>query len=218
MPKQESLQDSTIRSSGTYYFEVRGPRYRRSEAVHLIIGSLLVWGVGASWLLGIVNSWGFIIDSLLFLAAFILHEYMHKVAAIRSGFMAQFRLQSFGAILTFISIIIPFFKIIAPGATMIYGSGDESSLGKIALWGPLTNIIMAIALLPFVLYSPYGGVLVLALYFNAFIATFNLLPVAILDGLKVFRWNKAAWAISIAASAGLLIYTYLLIDGIIGIP
>ncbi len=31
-------------------------------------------------------------------------------------------------------------------------------------------------------------------YFNFFLALFNMLPIFVLDGAKVFRWNKLLWA------------------------
>jgi len=179
------------------YFNVR--RGRR-EIINILIGSALVWGVGASWLIYLSPA-GFLINSILFLAAFILHEYDHKITAIRHGLYAEFRLQRIWALITFISIFLPF-KLIAPGATVIYGYADETTMGKIALWGPLTNIIMAIIIFPFMLIGGLGFLWV-AIYFNAFIALFNLIPFSILDGKKIFVWDRSIWALAFVASAAL---------------
>jgi Zn-dependent protease len=40
---------------------------------------------------------------------------------------------------------------------------------------------------------------------NAMIAAFNMLPVSVLDGKKVFAWNKALFAVLILAAFGALI-------------
>ena len=37
-------------------------------------------------------------------------------------------------------------------------------------------------------------------YINGFLATFNLLPFGIIDGKKVFNWNKAIWMLFFSIS------------------
>ncbi|MDG6927499.1 MAG: M50 family metallopeptidase [Nitrososphaerota archaeon] len=179
---------------------------RTRELTNILIGSALVWGVGASWLI-FLSPTGFFINSILFLAAFILHEYAHKITAIRNGLYAEFKLQGIWALITFISIFLPF-KLIAPGATVIYGYAEENTMGKIALWGPLTNIIMAIIIFPFTLISGMGF-LWIAIYFNAFIAVFNLIPFSVLDGKKILSWNKRMWAMAFVASAALFAASFI---------
>jgi len=89
---------------------------------------------------------------------------------------------------------------------MIVGSGTKETVGKIALSGPVTNILLSA-----------GCILVAAItqdlfwfvaFINAFLAVFNLIPFGIMDGLKVFRWNKVFWAIAFAAAIALTVYTY----------
>jgi Zn-dependent protease len=38
---------------------------------------------------------------------------------------------------------------------------------------------------------------------------FNLIPLGVLDGQKIFDWNKMVWAVTIAAAMGLFIIGYL---------
>ncbi|MGC8569402.1 MAG: site-2 protease family protein [Nitrososphaeria archaeon] len=179
----------------SYYY---GIRPGKREVLNLLIGAIIVWIVGITWIYYFSPS-GLIINSILFILAFILHEYAHKVSAIRSGLYAEFRLQWIWAILTLITAFLPF-KIIAPGATVVYGFADEETMGKISAWGPITNIIMGLIVLPF---SMLYGFLITAVYFNAFIALFNLLPFAILDGRKIFRWSRKIWAILFTISAAM---------------
>jgi len=186
----------------SYYYGT-GPS--RREALNLIIGSFIVWVVGITWISAISTS-GLIINSILFILAFILHEYAHKLSAIRNGLYAEFRIQWMWAILTLITAILPF-KIIAPGATVIYGMADEKTMGKISAWGPLVNVIMALIILPLALSGFYF--LITAVYFNSFIALFNLLPIAILDGRKIFAWNKKIWGILFLVSVLLFIISLL---------
>lgn len=194
-------------SDGYYYYYYFRPRYRHGEWLHLLIGAALVLAVGLSWLVFSVGASpiGLALDAALFVLAFLLHEMAHKFSAMRYGYFAEFRLQTWGAILTAISVVIPFFKIVAPGATVIYGPDDPQLMGRTAMWGPATNISMAVALMAAShAVPPLGPYLSLAAYINSFIAFFNLIPLGILDGLKVLRWSKGIWAAAFAASVALL--------------
>jgi Zn-dependent protease len=111
-----------------------------------------------------------------------------------------------GIILTAISIISPLFKIISPGAVVIAGFASKKSLGKISIAGPSTNIILSATLIALwlIIHQP---ILLFAAAFNAWIALFNLIPFGILDGFKVFSWNKAVWASAFTLSLALTIIT-----------
>ena len=115
-----------------------------------------------------------------------------------------------GLVITAISAlpIMPF-KFIAPGAVMI-GLSDRSKFGRVALIGPLTNLMMGFSFLLISVYfnsaSPYFTV---GASFNGWIAMFNLIPFGPLDGQKIFDWNKVVWGITMIAAAGLFIIAYL---------
>ncbi len=175
-----------------------GQSSSQREAVSFAIGAALVWLVGISLLGFIPHSFAIIANSILFVFAFLGHEYAHKVAAHRFGLWAEFRLNPFGALLTGLSIILPI-KFIAPGAVMLGGYSDDRTLGVVAASGPLVNIMMSAILLPFVFFSA-AGYLWPALYVSSFISVFNLVPVAILDGKKIFDWSKIMWALMFAVS------------------
>ncbi len=172
-------------------YEVRRPSSR--ETVNFLVGAALVWAVGASMLRFRLSDTLFLLNSVIFLLAFILHEYAHKLAAARNGLYGEFQLSFFGAFLTFISIFLPL-KLIAPGAVVIYGYASPEKMGRVAAYGPLTNLVLALIMLP-VLLSPYGYTISVAFYLNAFIALFNLVPFGVLDGRKILEWNRTAWAI-----------------------
>lgn len=189
--------------------------FSTKELKHLAVGTLLVMGVGAS-----VYLFDFPLAAVASLAAvltlsFLLHEVAHKIAAQRQGLWAEFRLTPFGALITLISIFAPLFKIISPGAVMIAGSGNKEIIGKTALAGPLTNIILATLFL--IVGSVFrminfnwvvAFVAFFAAWINSFIAVFNLIPVGIIDGYKILRWNKILWALSFSASIVLAILSF----------
>jgi Zn-dependent protease len=48
-------------------------------------------------------------------------------------------------------------------------------------------------------------VFVIGAFFNAYVAVFNLIPFGILDGYKIFSWDKKVWALAFAVSAVLTV-------------
>lgn len=192
------------------------------ELKHLAIGLLMMFGVGISMFItvsffsggGYYAPWVYFALAGFATLAFILHEFGHKFTGIKMGNWSEFRLIKIFAILTAISVI-PFnpVKIVCPGAVQVTGDTKTPNMGKIALAGPLVNliqgllfIIIANLLVPStdILYK----ILIIAAYLNAFLGVFNLIPLGPLDGLKVFRWNKPLYFISILLLLAVLIYVF----------
>jgi Zn-dependent protease len=113
-----------------------------------------------------------------------------------------------GALITLISIFLPF-KLISPGAVMLVGSGTKETVGKTAISGPLTNIIIASLCILISVVSQ--NLFSIVAFINALLAVFNLIPFGILDGWKVFRWNKIVWAITFTISVALFSYSYIVL-------
>jgi len=189
--------------------------FSTTELKHLLAGALLTLAIGFSMPLYWRQSlYGYpeVLTALavIFTFSFITHELAHKVTAQQHGLWAEFRMTMFGALITLLSIISPF-KIISPGAVIVGGMADREAIGKISISGPLTNIILALFFLA--LTQVLHGTIVLPFIFgvmiNSFIAMFNLIPFGILDGFKVFFWNKAIWVCVFSASLALTIYSYI---------
>jgi Zn-dependent protease len=180
-------------------------RFSRTEIKHLLVATFLVLLVGMSF-----NNYRYISFEFLviFIIAFLFHELAHKFLANFYGSWAEFRAEVYGLIVTAISAI-PFipFKFIAPGAVIV-GISDKEKLGKVALIGPITNLVMGFLFLllsylyPFLLYFNIGA------SFNAWISMFNLLPFGVLDGQKIFNWNKLVWFFTMAITMTLFIISY----------
>jgi len=129
---------------------------------------------------------------------FLLHELAHKFVAQRYGLKAHF--EAFEKTY-FISIVLALFQFIfiAPGAVMIKGATDKIRLGRIAVAGPVTNIVIAILALIGNLFHP-STLLSFTAYINAFLAVFNMLPILVLDGKKVWNWNRNVfWSVMIVS-------------------
>jgi len=189
----------------------------RSEALHLAVGTLLVMGVGQSLLgfgiginVNVHDIYYFILISLGFALSFLLHELAHRFVGLRKGFLARFKLNPIGAIITAVSIFLPI-KFVAPGAVVIRGFSNLKDLCMIALAGPLANIVLALGILSSsIILSGYSFMVVQGLrtlgLLNAYIALFNLIPFGPLDGLKIFSYSKAYWIILFGLSVALFIF------------
>jgi Zn-dependent protease len=207
-------------NSYQYSYNVGPPKQARhittspKELKHIGVAAALVIGIGFSiglygkYFGGFSNPWTWdmmAVFAVIMTASFLAHEIGHKIMAQKSGLWAEFRLTTWGSVLTFISILLPF-KMISPGAMMIAGSPNGKELVKISLAGPIINMIFSIGILgsAFALApSPYATMLFFAAYINAFMAIFNLVPFGILDGYKIFSFNKKAWAIAFSISLAL---------------
>jgi Zn-dependent protease len=180
-------------------------RFSRTEIKHLLIATFLVLLVGMS-----LNNYRYVSSEFLviFIIAFLFHELAHKFLANFYGSWAEFRAELYGLIVTAISAI-PFipFKFIAPGAVIV-GISDKEKLGKVALIGPMTNLVMGLVFLLLSYLYPYLIYFNIGASFNAWISMFNLLPFGVLDGQKIFNWNKVVWSFTMAITMTLFIISY----------
>jgi len=137
--------------------------------------------------------------------AFLLHELGHKVVAQRYGCFAEFR--SFDQMLL-LCLVMSFFGFVfaAPGAVMIAGNVSRERNGKISAAGPLVNLVLALLFLLAYVAIP-GMVFKYGAMINAWLAIFNLLPIWMFDGAKVWRWHKGVYGVMMAVSIGFLVLT-----------
>ncbi len=143
--------------------------------------------------------------------AFIVHELAHKVSARHYGCWAEFRASPgglrFGVILAALLGIV----FMAPGAVMVMGNTTKSQFGKIALAGPLSNIMLwavGLGLISLGLESTeftYGdnGLLYYWCWVNVGLGAFNMIPFGPLDGRKVKTWSNSIYWIWVSIFAGL---------------
>jgi Zn-dependent protease len=154
---------------------------------------------------------------------FILHEMAHKFTAIRYGYWAEFHKDNNMLLVAIALASLAGFVFAAPGATVIYSNryGDgglsREENGKISAAGPVVNLLLCIPFAALLFLSggiSAAGASILAqvglagIQINAMIAAFNLIPVSILDGRKVWDWNGAVFVVLILAAFGTLVASY----------
>lgn len=153
----------------------------------------------------------FAISLLTVGVGFVLHELAHKFAAMHFGYWAEFQKDNTMLVVAVILAALAGVVFAAPGATVIYGSTTRRENGIISAAGPVTNLVLCAVFFGLFLAGGIVGEYILLLVglmgvqINAMIATFNMLPVSVLDGRKVLAWNPAVFAVLFVASLGALI-------------
>ncbi|HOD85168.1 MAG TPA: peptidase M50 [Methanoculleus sp.] len=184
------------------------PRERRDLLIAWLAISIaftLIYIRGGVNIAGLV--FFFVMSLITVGVAFVLHELAHKFSAMRYGYWAEFQKDNQMLLVAVVMAALVGIVFAAPGATYIYGNATRTENGRISAAGPITNLLLCI---PFAALWLLGGELLaivglVGLRVNAMIATFNMLPISILDGRKVLAWNPAVFAVLMAASLGVLI-------------
>lgn len=139
----------------------------------------------------------FIISGIAVGLGFVCHEMGHKILAQKFGLAAEFRASFQMLIFAVIFAFVFKFVFAAPGAVMIRGRPTTKQNGIISAFGPLTNFFLAMIFLllsftgmfsPFMAQLTYFGFII-----NVWLGLFNLIPVSIFDGRKIWVWNKSAY-------------------------
>lgn len=170
-----------------------------SMTVIAVIFAYLFSGRNINTLIGLIP-----VTFLTVGVGFVLHELAHKFVAIRYGFHAEFKMWVEGLILAVITTMFGF-VFAAPGAVYIQGDYiTKEENGKISLAGPITNIILALLFLLLMPISTFSPLLIriatLGFAVNSLFAFFNLIPISILDGTKVLKWNPIIWGITMVVA------------------
>lgn len=142
----------------------------------------------------------------------ILRELAQKFVAMKYGCEAEFRLWPIGLLIAFVTAFFGFVFAMPGEVKTSPDNLSEEINGKIGIAGPMVNmalalIFIAIAVLMYHLkgFSEIFNLIYLictvGFSVNSFLATFNLLPLYSLDGIKVIKWSVLYWFIAIAIAA-----------------
>ena len=210
------------RSSGTNLRLIRAPKISSISIreLYALIAALLVLGLSFLMRYMFVGLKPieilevFPLTLLIIGTGFLGHEVAHKFSAQRYGCWAEFKLWTVGAIMALLFAAISQGAIIfaAPGAVYIASRSsyfgetiDKKANGIISLVGPLVNVagaaIFGLALAVSASLG-YGNLVIgntfrflqVGVQVNLLLGAFNMIPFFILDGQKVFNWDRRVWA------------------------
>ena len=203
----------------------------KSELLHLIIGVSLIFIIGIlNFYPNLINTgyeWGIFMLAGFYATAFLFHEFGHRQVAIHFKLQTKFRLLTFGMILTVFSVVFGVFSLFSgsmalptlalPGAVVVLGlSKIDRTTGLCKAAGPTVNlvygtILFVISFLIPTQYYPLNMMIGLAANLNYMLGTFNMIPIGILDGQNILKWNKKVYIILAGSLLGLVIITYVFI-------
>ena len=135
---------------------------------------------------------------ITFTPGFLTHEIAHKIQARKYGCWAEFRASPsglrFGVLLAAILGIV----FMAPGAVMVAGNTTREQFGKVALAGPVSNVVLwCIGLASAVAIGGAGGIADDVIYYwmwaNGILGALNMLPFGPLDGKKIKTWSDVVF-------------------------
>ncbi len=223
-------------------------RFSTDEIKGIIIAILIIgfiisfkeWGYEEfDWAIGLRN----LLSSILIAAAcIIVCQTAHKIAALKAGFTAEFKMWLYGLIIGLVLILVSRGNLwfIAPGGIVIYHMAAHRlgyfrygtnmwALGMISLAGPLAVIVFGGFFKTLILYFPWVPLnvfLVDKLFkFSLIYAFYNLLPIPPLVGANLFfatrNWYVFIMGTVVAYIIMLLVFNFysyilaLIIGGVI---
>lgn len=188
-----------------------------SEPASLAIGILAVM---LAWigLLEIVKLTAVVVlEAILIAFSVLVHELAHRNVARRYRCYSKYVIDPIGLMLTLVSSISPFIRIIIPGYVLIscagywgdYGRNGNRAVLMSTIAGPLSNIVLGFIFyaISIAITSPLlKHVLFSISSLNGWLAFFNLLPLGPLDGARIIRGAPITWVIMFACSLALMIF------------
>ncbi|TFG07869.1 MAG: hypothetical protein EU539_03870 [Promethearchaeota archaeon] len=201
----------------------------KSEFIHLLIGAILIFSIGLivfynPLLVKLNMIWAIFLLAGFYTTAFLFHEFGHRQVALKFGLQTKFRLLTFGMLLTIFGLISGLVSLLTgsinlpilalPGAVVVLGLEKiDRKTGLCKAAGPIVNLIYGGILLlisfmiprelfPLNLFVGYAAAL------NFMLGLFNMIPIGILDGQNIFKWNKTVYLIIAGLLLILLIIAY----------
>ena len=159
-----------------------------------------------------------IIGLLTFVPGFLIHEIAHKVQARKYGCWAEFRASPsglrFGVILAALIGIV----FMAPGAVMVAGNTTREQFGKIALAGPVSNVVLWCIGLAFAITlggSEYDILIYYWMLANGILGALNMLPFGPLDGKKIRTWSVPVFWIWLIICISMVWFNFTQLDSLL---
>jgi Zn-dependent protease len=208
----------------------------KSEFFHFVVGVSLIFLIGLltffdQQLINMGYGWAIFMLAGFYATAFLFHEFGHRQVAIHFGLQTKFRLLTFGMLLTVSGFILGLYSLISggpafpslalPGAVVVLGlSKIDRTTGLCKAAGPTVNLVYGsiLFIISFIIpIYPLNMLIGLAANLNFMLGTFNMIPIGILDGQNIWKWNKKVYIALCGSLLVFLIITYMLIYAPIGV-
>ncbi|NVM34692.1 MAG: hypothetical protein HWN81_03790 [Candidatus Lokiarchaeota archaeon] len=201
----------------------------KSELYHFIIGVSLIFIIGIlNFYPNLVNTgyeWALFMLAGFYATAFLFHEFGHRQVAVHFGLQTKFRLLTFGMILTVSGLVFGLYSLISggpglpslalPGAVVVLGlSKIDRTTGLCKAAGPIVNLVYGTILfiISFIIPTyPLNQLIGVAASLNFMLGTFNMIPIGILDGQNIWKWNKKVYIVLAGSLLVLLIISYMFV-------
>ena len=160
---------------------------------------------------------------LTFTPGFLIHEIAHKIQARKYGCWAEFRASPgglrFGVILAALIGVV----FMAPGAVMVAGNTTREQFGKIALAGPVSNVVLWCIGLAFAFTFGAPGIVSSSDTFifywmmaNGILGALNMLPFGPLDGKKIRTWSVPVFWIWLIICISMVWFNFTQLSALLG--
>ncbi|MCK4370416.1 MAG: hypothetical protein KAV01_04705 [Candidatus Lokiarchaeota archaeon] len=201
----------------------------KSELFHFIIGVSLIFIIGIlTFYPNLINTgyeWAIFMLAGFYATAFLFHEFGHRQVAVHFGLQTKFRLLTFGMILTVSGLVFGLYSLISgglgfpslalPGAVVVLGlSKIDRTTGLCKAAGPIVNLVYGTILfiISFIIPTyPLNQLIGVAASLNFMLGTFNMIPIGILDGQNIWKWNKKIYIALAGSLLVLLIISYMFV-------
>ena len=131
-----------------------GIKFSKQEIIHILI-AMTILTIAFSFafaqyppLSHINEVIGFLpLSFLAIVTAFFCHEIAHKYVGQKFGYWSEFRMYPQGLLFALFLGVIAGIVFAAPGAVQIFGTPNRDEMGKIAVAGPSTNLVLCLIFL-----------------------------------------------------------------------
>ena len=219
-PPEVKVTGFSLRSGFRYGFDEKGKGLGDRELRDLLIAWVtLSFCFSTAYLFRFKSFLLYFGISLVTLGAgFIAHELAHRSLARRYGCIAEFRAWPMGLLMALIFALLSrgAFIFAAPGAVYIgpklmgYRLTSKREIGSISLVGPISNALIGLGFLGLSFIPGIIGFMgTIGFRVNIWLAAFNLIPLGMMDGYKIFSWSPKVWAASAIPIWIIIVASYL---------
>jgi len=145
----------------------------------------------------------------------VLHDFAHRFVVTRHGYDADTRFWGLGTAIMFLTAYLFGNAFAQPYRNLVNREGsleDSQELGIEMVAGPCVSIILMVL---FLAMSALGGVWAVAggvgFTINLITAVYSLMPIATMDGLSVWKWNRAVYLGLFVPVFAFYVFTYVVV-------